>query len=279
VTMADLADLNDLIRRVEQMLRAVPGFERTTPPPMTHLADATMPVVAQSPARFIDHTLLKADATPAQIEQLCREAAQYGFAGVCVNPAYVPLCRQVLAESGGSDSAICTVVGFPLGATTTATKVFETRQALEAGAREIDMVMAIGRLKAGDYAALRDDMAQVIAASHAAGSLCKVIIETALLSAAEKVAACLLAAGAQADFVKTSTGFSRGGATVADVALMRHVVGPAIGVKAAGGVRTLSDARAMLAAGATRIGTSAGVQLMREIGETPDDRSSLPDSY
>lgn len=272
-------DLDELIRRVEETLRAVPGFERITPPSTTHLADATMPVVDQPLARLIDHTLLKADATPAQIEQLCREAVQYGFAAVCVNPAYVPLCRQVLAESGGSDSAICTVVGFPLGATTTATRVFETRQAIEAGAREIDMVMAIGRLKAGDYAAVRDDMAQVIAASHAAGALCKVIIETALLSDAEKVAACLLAAGAQADFVKTSTGFSSGGATVADVTLMRHVVGHAIGVKAAGGVRTLAAAQAMLAAGATRIGTSAGVHLLCEASDVPDDQPSLPDSY
>ncbi len=271
MTIADLDDLNVLIRRAEQTLRAVPGFAYTMPPPATQL----VAVGDQPLARLIDHTLLKAATTPTQIEQLCGEAQQYGFASVCVNPGYVPLCRQLLADNSEHGSRICTVVGFPLGATTTVTKVFEARQAIADGAREIDMVMAIGRLKAGDYVELRDDMARVVAASHADGALCKVIIETALLSNAEKVAACMLAVSAQADFVKTSTGFSSGGATIADVILMRRVVGSAVGIKAAGGIRTLADAQALLAAGATRIGTSAGVQLLATTGDQP----ATMDSY
>lgn len=270
MTIADLDDLTALIQQVEQTLRAVPDFAYTMPLPATQLVDVGEQLLAQ----WIDHTLLKAAATPTQIKQLCSEAQRYGFASVCVNPGYVSLCQQLLAGNSKHGSRICTVVGFPLGATTTATKVFEARQAIADGAREIDMVMAIGRLKAGDYAELRDDMARVVAASHADGALCKVIIETALLSDAEKVAACMLAVSVQADFVKTSTGFSSGGATVADVILMRRVVGPAIGVKAAGGVRTLADAQALLAAGATRIGTSAGVQLLATTGDQPTTMGS-----
>lgn len=272
---------DDLIERVARQLLAVPGFSpAVVPQPATgrHTAPgAGVPRPDLPLARTIDHTLLKADATPAQIERLCAEARRYGFASVCVNPSYVPLCAHLLASSA---VATCTVVGFPLGATTTEVKVFEARQAINNGAHEIDMVLAIGQLKAGDYAYVLDDITQVVVACHAHGALCKVIIETALLNDEEKVAACLLAGSAQADFVKTSTGFSSGGATVADVALMRRAVGPQVGVKAAGGVRTLADAQAMLAAGATRIGASAGVQIMREAADLPGThRSTTTDNY
>jgi len=212
-------------------------------------------------AGYIDHTLLKPDATPAQIERLCAEALQHRFASVCVNPCYVPLCAGLLA---GSPVAVCTVIGFPLGATTTSVKVFEAAQAAGDGARELDMVIAVGLLKAGRYPEVADDIRQVVAVGHAQGALVKVIIETALLSDEEKVAACLLAARAGADFVKTSTGFAGGGASAADVALMRRAVGPEVGVKASGGVRSLADARALIAAGASRIGASAGVAIISE---------------
>ncbi len=211
-------------------------------------------------APLIDHTLLKADATPAQIEQLCAEARAYGFASVCVNPAYVSLCNKLL---GDSNVLICTVIGFPLGATTTATKVYETRQALIDGAHEVDMVLAVGRLKAGDYAYVLDDLTPVVEAAHAQGATCKVIIETALLNDDEKIAACLLVWSVRADYVKTSTGFASSGATADDVALMVRIVGPSVGVKASGGIRTLDDAYALMMAGATRIGSSAGVQMVQ----------------
>lgn len=221
----------------------------------------TQPYALDRPiARYIDHTLLKADAMPAQIEQLCAEAREYGFASVCVNSSYVPLCARLLA---GSEALVCTVVGFPLGATTTESKVFEARQAITGGAREIDMVIEVGRLKAGDLEYVQADIAQVVAACHELDAICKVIIETALLSDEEKVIASLLAMQAKADFVKTSTGFSTAGATLADIALMRRAVGPDVGVKAAGGVRNLADAEAMIAAGATRIGASAGVAIVK----------------
>lgn len=212
-------------------------------------------------ARMIDHTLLKPDATPQQIAQLCAEAREYGFAAVCVNPVHVAQAAALLA---GSAVVVCSVAGFPLGANGTAAKVFETRQAIADGAREIDMVISIGHLKAGDDDHVRDDIRSVVEAAHAGGALCKVIIETALLTDDEKRRACLLAVDAGADFVKTSTGFASGGATVEDVALMRTVVGERARVKAAGGIRTLADARAMIAAGADRIGTSSGVAIVRE---------------
>jgi deoxyribose-phosphate aldolase len=242
---------------VAQRLAAIPGLPSGAR--LAHLASAPLsdtPITA-----YIDHTLLKPEATPAQIEQLCAEAAQYRFASVCVNPSYVPLCARLLK---GTPVAVCTVIGFPLGATTTKTKVFEATQAAANGARELDMVIAVGQLKAGRYPELAEDIHQVVDAGHAQGALVKVIIETSLLSDDEKVAACLLAARAGADFVKTSTGFSGGGATAADIALMRRAVGPDIGVKASGGIRTLADAQAMIAAGATRIGASAGVAIVRE---------------
>ncbi|HEU4323586.1 MAG TPA: deoxyribose-phosphate aldolase [Roseiflexaceae bacterium] len=209
-------------------------------------------------ARLIDHTLLKPEATPEQIERLCAEAREHGFASVCVNPTYVARCAELLS---GSSVAVCTVVGFPLGATTSAVKAFEAREAIEQGASEVDMVIAVGRLKAGEHDAVEEDIRLVVAAAHTGGAICKVIIETALLTDEEKTAVCRLAVRAGADFVKTSTGFAASGATLHDVALMRGVVGPEIGVKAAGGIRSLADALAMVKAGATRLGTSAGVQI------------------
>jgi deoxyribose-phosphate aldolase len=219
-------------------------------------------------AHLIDHTLLKPEATPAQVAQLCDEARRYGFASVCINPVYVRLATEKLEGSG---VAVCTVVGFPLGATTTLIKVKEARQAMADGATEIDMVIHIGALKAGDYDAVQEDIAAVAAACHAGGTLLKVIIETVLLSDEEKVIACRLAQAAGADFVKTSTGFAGGGATIEDVRLMRQTVGPQMGIKAAGGVRSYADAMAMVEAGATRIGASAGVEIVEQV---PQELSS-----
>jgi len=211
-------------------------------------------------AAMIDHTILKADATREEVVQICREARQYGFASVCVNSYWVPLVR---AELAGSPVKVCTVVGFPLGATSTAAKVAEAAVALRAGAQEIDMVINVGALRSGDRDAVRLDIRQVAEVAHEAGAIVKVIIETALLSDAQKAEACTLAQQAGADFVKTSTGFSTSGATAKDVALMRRVVGPEMGIKAAGGIRTLADLQEMAAAGATRIGCSAGVKIVQ----------------
>jgi deoxyribose-phosphate aldolase len=210
-------------------------------------------------AAMIDHTLLRADATQAEIDKLCAEALKYRFASVCVNSYWVP---RVAAALRGSPVSVCTVVGFPLGATSTEAKVAEAQAAIRAGAQEIDMVINVGALKSGALDVVRQDIASVVAASHSAGAIVKVILETALLNDGEKRAACRLAKEAGADFVKTSTGFSRHGATAHDVALMRAVVGPAMGVKASGGIRTREDAAAMAAAGATRIGASASVKIV-----------------
>ncbi len=212
-------------------------------------------------AGMIDHTLLKPDASQDQIAQLCYEARTHSFASVCVNPAHVRLCAQLLK---GSNVDVCTVVGFPLGATPATVKAYETQQAIRDGASEIDMVINIGALKSRDYRAVLEDIGAVVRAAHAGNALVKVIIEAALLTDEEKVIASQLAKAAGADYVKTSTGFGPGGATVEDVALMRRVVGPDIGVKAAGGVRNLADARALIAAGATRLGASAGVRIVKE---------------
>ena len=214
-------------------------------------------------ARIIDHTLLKPEAIRAEVEQLCEEARQYGFASVCVNPYWVPLAVSILAGSGVKT---CTVVGFPLGATSTESKVVEARIAIAAGAREIDMVMNIGALCGGEAKAVEDDIRAVAEATHSAGATLKVIIETALLNREQMILACQLAKSADADFVKTSTGFSKSGATAADVALMRQTVGPDLGVKASGGVRSLEDLQAMVAAGATRIGTSSGIKIVAATG-------------
>ena len=211
-------------------------------------------------ARKVDHTLLKPDATHDQIAQLCYEARKYEFASVCVNPTHVKLCAELLR---GTPVKVCTVIGFPLGASATPVKVYETETAIHDGATEIDMVINIGALKAKDYDLVAQDINEVVRVSHAAGAIVKVIIETSLLDQAEKVTACLLSKEAGADFVKTSTGFSGGGATVEDIALMRRVVGPEIGVKASGGVRNYEDAKNMVEAGATRLGASAGVKIVQ----------------
>jgi deoxyribose-phosphate aldolase len=212
-------------------------------------------------AGMIDHTLLKPDASRAEIETLCREAAQYEFASVCVNPTWVTLCARLLH---GSRVKVCSVVGFPLGATTADVKHFETRRAIFDGACEIDMVINVGALKSGDLRVVERDIEAVAGPCREAGAISKVIIEAALLTDEEKVTACTLAKAAGADFVKTSTGFGPGGATAHDVALMRRVVGEEMGVKAAGGVRDLEGLKAMVAAGATRIGASAGVRIVQE---------------
>ena len=220
--------------------------------------------VSQEIARLIDHTLLKPDASQDQIAQLCYEARTHEFASVCVNPTHVRLCAQLLK---GSRAKVCTVVGFPLGATPATVKAYETQQAIRDGATEIDMVINIGALKSRDYRVVLEDIGAVVGAARAGNALVKVIIEAALLTDEEKIIASQLAKTAGAEFVKTSTGFGPGGATAHDVALMRRVVGPDIGVKAAGGVRSLADAQAMIAAGATRIGASAGIRIVKEANQ------------
>ena len=210
-------------------------------------------------AHLIDHTMLKADATPAEIKQLCEEALAYQFASVCINPSYVPLAAAKLSETR---VAVCTVIGFPLGATTTTAKVCEAEQALDDGASELDMVLQLGALKVGDRDGVEEDIAAVATVCHQSCGLLKVIIETALLTDEEKVLACQLAEAAGADFVKTSTGFAASGAKVDDVRLMRRTVRPQIGVKAAGGIHSYEEAVAMIEAGADRLGASAGVKIV-----------------
>ena len=216
-----------------------------------------------SVAQLIDHTLLKPEATRAQVDQLCREAAEHRFATVCVNPAWVATCASLLR---GTPVLVCSVVGFPLGATTADVKAYETRRVIFDGAREVDMVINVGALKSGDLRTVERDIDAVAQPCRECGVVSKVIIEAALLSDEEKVTACTLAKAAGADFVKTSTGFGPGGATVADVALMRRVVGADMGVKAAGGVKDLESLKAMVAAGASRVGASAGVRIVRDAG-------------
>lgn len=227
-------------------------------------------------ASLIDHTLLKPDASEADIRKLCEEAAQFGFASVCVNPAWV---RRAAGYLKGSGVPVCTVIGFPLGATLSDVKAYETRRAIFDGAREVDMVINIGALKSGDDCGVEEDIRAVASAAHENGVLCKVIIETALLTDEEKVRACLAAKNAGADFVKTSTGFSKGGATVHDVALMRRTVGNALGVKASGGVKGIEDAKAMVEAGATRIGASVGVKIAQEAGGIKSDTVAAGGNY
>ncbi len=220
--------------------------------------------VGEAVAQFIDHTLLKPTATEAQITQLCSEAREFRFASVCINPGWVPLAAKLLQ---GSPVKVCTVIGFPLGATLTEAKACESEAAIGYGATELDMVINIGALKSRDYNRVERDIAAVVGACHKGQrAICKVIIETGLLSEEEKVQACALSKAAGADYVKTSTGFGAGGATADDVALMRRVVGPGMGVKASGGVGNLADAQKMIAAGASRIGASAGVKIVKEAG-------------
>ena len=217
-------------------------------------------------ASYIDHTLLRPDASPADIDDLCDEATEYGFAAVCINPAWVGRAKRRLR---GADVTVASVVGFPLGANTPEIKAMEARRALRDGAREIDMVINIGALKGGEHDLVRRDIAGVSDACREVGALNKVIIEAAYLSDEEKVIACRLAVAGRADYVKTSTGFGPGGATVFDVALMREVVGEKMGVKAAGGIHTADEVREMITAGATRIGASAGVRIISgEEGES-----------
>ena len=211
-------------------------------------------------ASFIDHTLLKPEAGEADVLKVCAEAAEYGFKSVCVNPIWVKTVKNALKGSG---VLTCSVVGFPLGATPTDVKTFEARGAVLDGADEVDMVINIAAARAGDKGALTEDIASVAEAVHASGAVLKVIIETALLTDGQKVMACEAAVEAGADFVKTSTGFNGGGATAEDIALMRRTVGPGLGVKASGGVRSLDDAQAMIAAGATRIGASSGIAIVK----------------
>jgi deoxyribose-phosphate aldolase len=219
-------------------------------------------------ARLIDHTLLKPDATQDEIRKLCEEALQYQFASVCVNPWNVAQSAELLR---GSTVKVCTVLGFPLGATLPEVKVFEAQKSIERGAQEIDMVINIGALKSGLLPAVEADIHGVVAASHHGGAICKVIIETCLLTREEKIQASLAAKNAGADFVKTSTGFSTAGATPEDVRLIRETIGPNTGIKAAGGVRTLEDLQKMVEAGATRIGASAGVKIIQQLrsGKSP----------
>lgn len=213
-------------------------------------------------ASLIDHTLLKPEATREDISRLCQEARTWEFASVCVNPVWV---RFVASELGDSGVRVCTVIGFPLGANESQIKMLEAETALRAGAQELDMVQNIGALRSGDLALVEKEIAELAAAAHAGNALLKVILEASLLTNEQKATTCRLAVQAGADFVKTSTGFSTGGATVHDVALMRGNVGAALGVKASGGVRTLAAVREMVAAGASRIGTSSGVSILQEL--------------
>jgi deoxyribose-phosphate aldolase len=228
---------------------------------MLHITSDDPGSFDSSLAGIIDHTLLTPEATKKHIEQLCDEALKYSFAAVCVNPSYVRLCVNRLRHS---TVKVCTVIGFPLGATSSETKAFETKQALQDGAKEVDMVLNIGMLKAGDDGFVLDDIRTVVDAAKQHGGLTKVIIETALLLEPEKVRACLLAKVAGAEFVKTSTGFSKGGATFSDIRLIRRTVGPHMGIKASGGIRTRSQALSFVDAGATRIGSSLSVHIVTE---------------
>ncbi len=234
--------------------------QRAEDPTSRQLQDRGLSITSPADlAPLIDHTLLKPDATESSIAALCREAADHHFAAVCVNPYWVPYATELLQ---GTDVSIAAVVGFPLGATLTGVKAVETEAAVAAGADEVDMVINVGRLKAAQYAAVFEDIRAVVVAAHEKGAHVKVIIEAALLTDEEKIAACVLADAACAEFVKTSTGFGPGGATVEDVALMRAVVGYDMGVKAAGGIRDFAKAKAMVQAGASRLGASAGLKII-----------------
>jgi deoxyribose-phosphate aldolase len=239
------------------LLSLAVAYEQELPPAPSPFA---LPSGAQI-AAWIDHTLLKPEATAGQVKVLCQEALEYQFASVCINPAFVPLAHGMLARS---HVAVCTVVGFPLGATLPEYKVFETLACINAGAREIDMVINIGALKGEAYGLALNDIQAVVQTAHNQGAIVKVILENALLTRREKIIGCLLCKSGGADFVKTSTGFGPRGAVIEDVTLMRRVVGVELGVKAAGGVRTLADAQAMILAGANRLGASAGVTIVQE---------------
>ncbi len=245
-----MIDLKDIFAQTEAFLHELPP----APPALERPNGVGL-------AGWIDHTALKAETTAQQVMKLCLEAREHRFATVCVNPGYVPLAAGVLRGNG---VGICSVISFPLGAHLPSFKAIETRMAIEAGATEIDMVVNLGALKANAYELVYEDVRAVVEASHAQNAHVKVILEMCYLDQRQKIAGCLIAKAAGADFVKTSTGFGPAGATVADVALMRRVVGPEIGVKAAGGIRTLADALAMIEAGANRIGASASIAILQE---------------
>jgi len=237
-------------------------------------AGADVGAIESDIARLIDHTLLKPEATQADIQKICEEALKFGFASVCVNPWNVAQAAEILR---GSEVRVCTVVGFPLGATLPQVKLFEAEEAIKLGAQEIDMVINIGALKSKLLDAVEADIRGVAEASHRGGAICKVILETSLLTTEEKVRGTLAAKNAGADFVKTSTGFSTGGATAEDVRLMRAVVGGELGVKASGGVRSLADLQKMVEAGATRIGASASVKIVEQaLGQAAHSASAAP---
>ena len=253
-------------------VRAIVGAGR----PMRLASAPGLGAVPDDIAKFIDHTLLKPDATYADIDKLCAEAAKFGFASVCVNPMYVKRCADKLR---GSSSLVCTVIGFPLGATPPEINALEARRAIRDGAREIDMVISIGALKSGDHKYVYDDIRAVAETVHDGRAILKVILETALLTDEEKIAGCVAAKKARADFVKTSTGFAKGGATVHDVTLMATAVDHRLGVKASGGVGSAEDARKMIQAGATRIGASVGVKIVQESRGQASDSTSAKAAY
>ena len=254
--------MNTSMQSLKQILRLADEYEQELPAAPAALE----PPQGAQIAGWIDHTLLKPEATAAQVKKLCEEARQYCFASVCVNPVYVPLARGLLKDSG---MCVCAVIAFPLGATLPEDKAYEARRVIDNGASEVDMVINLGALKSESYGLILNDILFVTQEAHERGTKVKVIIEAALLTRREKILACLLAQTAGADFVKTSTGFGPGGATQADVNLMRRVVGAGTGVKAAGGIRTYQDTLGMIAAGANRIGASAGVSIISEaLGET-----------
>lgn len=254
--LAAIAEDSDICSNPEAVRRVVAnGADRVA----FHGAAAEVPLDL---AKHIDHTLLKPEATAADIDVLADEAREFGFASVCVNPAWVKRAAERLR---GSDVMTCAVIGFPFGANTPEIKAMETRRALRDGAREVDMVINIGALKSGDYDLVRTDIEKVVDSAHEGGAIVKVILETAKLTDEEKVIASGIAKEAKADYVKTSTGFGGGGATVFDVALMRETIGPDMGVKASGGVHTAEDVEDLIAAGATRIGASAGVQIVSKV--------------
>ena len=245
------------MQKLTELLALAEKLEHELPP----APEALVQPVGAALAGWIDHTLLKPEATAEQIKKLCAEARQYLFATVCLNPVYVPLAAGLLRDSG---VGVCSVVAFPLGANFPASKVAETREAINSGATEIDMVINIGAMKSGAYGLLQEEISAVVEESHRSSTPVKVILEMVLLNPREKIIGCLVSKASGADFVKTSTGFASGGATVEDVSLMRRLVGAATGVKAAGGIRTLKDARSMIAAGANRLGASAGVLILEE---------------
>jgi deoxyribose-phosphate aldolase len=275
-------ELDSLVRAIVEEVLTQTGRPRTVGPAARDASQETgarqvsIPApphvttdLARKIAALIDHTLLRPDASRAAVELLCKQAIHYGFAAVCVNPWFVPVAAQV---TRGTTAKVCAVIGFPLGATYTSVKLLEAEEAIKLGAREIDVVQNIGALKSAQDDFVEAELRAVVAAVHNGGAICKVILETGLLTREEKVRAILLAARAGADFIKTSTGFGAAGATVEDVALISATAGSQVGIKAAGGVRTLAGLHAMLRAGATRIGSSAGVHILAEaeaLGTSP----------